>query len=105
MQVCVKGGTWKCGKLDDSDISSGDVDYDYCLIGEAVAPGFDFHDFKWITKEDISAKLEDEKLRELFKQFLYEKSTEVTAENKTVSETEEYYKDGDERQERKRERA
>ena len=22
---------------------------DFCLIGEAVAPGFDFHDFTWIT--------------------------------------------------------
>lgn len=46
MQVAVKGGTWKAGLLRQGAS-------DYCLIGEAVAPGFDFHDFSWISHNEV----------------------------------------------------
>jgi predicted cupin superfamily sugar epimerase len=39
LKVCVKGGTWKAGMLVEGSES------DYALIGEAVGPAFDFHDF------------------------------------------------------------
>ena len=41
LQVCVRGGLWKCGHLiPDSDVeSNGEDSYEYSLIGEAVAPG------------------------------------------------------------------
>ena len=48
LQVCVRGGLWKCGEMED--ITDDDNDYDYALLGEAVAPGFDFHDFTWIRR-------------------------------------------------------
>ena len=51
MQVAVKGGTWKAGRL--CTLKSGGADY--CLIGEAVAPGFDFHDFSWISADKVKA--------------------------------------------------
>jgi purine nucleoside permease/predicted cupin superfamily sugar epimerase len=38
MQMMVKGGTWKASK------TSTDGEYGYGLIGEAVAPGFDYAD-------------------------------------------------------------
>ena len=52
-QVPVKGGMWKCGHLlvpNSVECSSKDT---YCLLGEAVAPGFDWHDFTWVTAKMI----------------------------------------------------
>ena len=44
----VRGGLWKCGRLlEGSD--------DFALIGEAVGPGFDFHDFAWVTPAMVAA--------------------------------------------------
>ena len=40
-------GIWKCEKLLQSN------ENDYYIIGEAVAPGFDFHDFSWITEAQV----------------------------------------------------
>jgi purine nucleoside permease/predicted cupin superfamily sugar epimerase len=40
MQMMVKGGTWKASKI------STDAKYGYGLIGEAVAPGFDYADMQ-----------------------------------------------------------
>jgi len=53
-QLPVKGGMWKCGRMllpesADEESKKGM----YTLIGEAVAPGFDFHDFTWVTAEMI----------------------------------------------------
>ena len=61
LQVCVRGGMWKCGEilLPDGDDEGKDEEesqqegYEYTIIGEAVAPGFDFHDFTWITERKI----------------------------------------------------
>jgi predicted cupin superfamily sugar epimerase len=40
MQMMVKGGTWKASKV------SVNGKYGYGLIGEAVAPGFDYSDMQ-----------------------------------------------------------
>jgi len=40
MQMMVKGGTWKASKI------TLDGEYGYGLIGEAVAPGFDYSDMQ-----------------------------------------------------------
>jgi len=44
-QLPVKGGTWKCGRmlLPESADEQSKKDM-YTLVGEAIAPGFDFHD-------------------------------------------------------------
>ena len=47
LQISCPGGIWKCGKLLQNN------ENDYCIIGEAVAPGFDFHDFSWITEAQV----------------------------------------------------
>ncbi len=44
LQVCVPGGIWKCGSVlgyngDDEEEAIEYKDYEYSLIGEAVAPG------------------------------------------------------------------
>ncbi|AUX24070.1 hypothetical protein SOCEGT47_046030 [Sorangium cellulosum] len=44
MQFVVRGGCWKASHLEEGD---------YCLIGEAVAPGFDFRDFHWGVTEEL----------------------------------------------------
>ena len=54
LQVFCPGGIWKCGKLLQNN------ENDYCIIGEAVAPGFDFHDFSWITEAQVM-EVADEK--------------------------------------------
>ena len=67
LQVSVPGGTWKCGRL---LVDSDDETLDYCLIGEAVAPGFDFYDFSWVTKEQVMARVADVDHRDLLKTYV-----------------------------------
>jgi predicted cupin superfamily sugar epimerase len=78
LQVIVPGNVWKCGRLllepmmDKNDATTAPTTtittattttttttttewqvlypYDYSLIGEAVAPGFDYYDFMWIDE-------------------------------------------------------
>lgn len=45
LQLVVKGGCWKAVHLEQGE---------YGLIGEAVAPGFDFRDFQWGTREELT---------------------------------------------------
>ena len=45
MQMVVKGGTWKASKI----LTTGS--YGYGLIGEAVAPGFEYIDMQLGNKE------------------------------------------------------
>ena len=49
MQVAIEGGCWKAQELEG----------EYCLIGVASAPGFDYADFSWGT-EDKMRKFVDE---------------------------------------------
>mmetsp|Transcript_17472 Transcript_17472/g.33419 ORF Transcript_17472/g.33419 Transcript_17472/m.33419 type:complete len:627 (+) Transcript_17472:131-2011(+) len=50
LQFEVKGGSLKCCTIGDSD---------FTLIGEAVAPGFDFRDFSWVTEDSLEKALEN----------------------------------------------
>ena len=43
LQLMVPGGCWKAAELEAGP---------FTLIGEAVAPGFDFRDFSWMTDND-----------------------------------------------------
>ena len=45
LQFPVRGGHWKAAELRQGD--------DFCLIGEAVAPGWDFNDFRWGTAAEL----------------------------------------------------
>ncbi|XP_052766113.1 uncharacterized protein LOC128207309 [Mya arenaria] len=47
LQVVCPRGWWKCGQMLTSDTC------DYSLLVEAMGPGFDWHDFSWITEDDI----------------------------------------------------
>lgn len=118
LQVPVKGGMWKCGHMllhvDDDDDQEGRDDYykeDYTIIGEAVAPGFDFHDFAWITKEDIQKKVKDSttssstSIVQLLMQYVYEHATEVVQEDKTVHSAAEFYHDDSVQKSRMEERS
>lgn len=44
-QLVVPGGWWKAVHLEQGE---------YGLIGEAVAPGFDFRDFRWGSHEELT---------------------------------------------------
>lgn len=71
-QVPVKGGVWKCGRLlvDSADLPSKDM---YCLIGEGVAPGFDFYDFTWVTAQMVKETVPE--LWDVLQPFLHEEDT------------------------------
>lgn len=47
LQLVVPGGFWKAAQLESGE---------YCLLGEAVAPGFDFADFQFINGDQLSQK-------------------------------------------------
>jgi predicted cupin superfamily sugar epimerase len=72
LQVTVTSEQWKCGKLlvTDNDIAKDSIKADYCIVAEAVAPGFDFHDFNWVDKADMD-KLNDTHILGTLTPFLY----------------------------------
>ena len=75
VQVPVAGGVWKCGRLLVNDDDKR-TDTDYCLIGEAVAPGFDFHDFRFVSKAQLMAEPNAEHRARLL-EFVHEELSEM----------------------------
>jgi predicted cupin superfamily sugar epimerase len=51
LQHPIRGGTWKCGRLMASYLEA--IPAEYSLIAEAVGPAFDFHDFHFVTTEEL----------------------------------------------------
>ena len=82
LQVACPGGVWKCGRLLKNDT------LDYCLIGEAVAPGFDFHDFSWVTKSEIMS-LPNKEHQRILLQFLHDDIEDVSG--KEIEDSARYY--------------
>lgn len=96
LQVSVCSGEWKCGhlvslesKLDaDEDVgsakippseSSNDVATPgYVIIGEGVGPGFDIHDFNWITGNDIDSTSLSLQKKSFLKQYLHRDTAVIT---------------------------
>jgi predicted cupin superfamily sugar epimerase len=103
LQLSVKGGIWKCGRIETDEESN--TDYDYILIGEAVAPGFDFHDFTWITKEMIHATCSDKAVMEILLACVHDESKAIQEEEKTVGAAAEFYEDGERKEKRINERS
>ena len=68
-----------------------EADSDCCLIGEAVAPGFDFHDFAWVTPRMLQ-QVPDGDMREALAPFLHEHVTKV-ADNRaaTIADADRHY--------------
>ena len=98
LQVCVRGGVWKCGavELDDGDHGDGPTSrFEYSLIGEAVAPGFDFHDFSWVTTKLLNETVKDKEQVRFLAQFVHEQAAEIEEENKTVDEAQAFYEEND----------
>lgn len=106
LQVSVKGGIWKCGSiLDEKDCSSEYLEYEYTLIGEAVGPGFDFHDFSWITEKHVREKCKDSSQVDIFVQHVHDSAADIIEEKKTVDAAAEFYEENDVQQKRAAERA
>lgn len=84
LQVCVPGGVWKCGQIltiadndDDNNNNVEKLDYEYSLIGEAVAPGFDYHDFTWVKEEQVrdtfqNKGYESDKMMKILLKYIHE---------------------------------
>jgi len=47
-QVVVPGGSFKAVRLEEG--------FEFGIIGEGVAPGFDFRDFKFVTEEELKGR-------------------------------------------------
>lgn len=72
LQVPVKGGVWKAGQLlVNNEGEEKEPYYDYCLLAEAVAPGFDFYDFSWVNMEMLSSIQNSEHV-DILRPFLYD---------------------------------
>jgi uncharacterized protein len=96
LQVPVVSGEWKCGHLVSLDTnldSSSSIIYanritipsasstsddtieticpEYAIIGEAVGPGFDIHDFRWITAADINGSNSSLDIRKILHDFVH----------------------------------
>lgn len=102
MQIAVPGEIWKCGKLLKDEDCNG---YEYTLIGEAVAPGFDFHDFAWITENELRDKCKNANHVKTLMAFLHESAKKIVDENRVVDAAAEFYEENDVQQKRANERA
>jgi uncharacterized protein len=98
LQVSVRSGEWKCGHLIslDSELDGNDdiggvtvlpsessneaivLTPDYVIIGEGVGPGFDIHDFSWITENDIDNTSLSLPKKSFLKQYLHRDTTVLT---------------------------
>lgn len=88
LQVPVRGGTWKCGRL---LLEEGGCDF--CLVGEAVAPGFDFNDFAWCTEELIGKEVSDAAHAAKLRGYLHENIEVLKAKEATMADAESFYGD------------
>lgn len=68
LQVPVEAGMWKCGQM----LKSKNIEADYSLIAEAVGPGFDFHDFRFISRNDFEASGPSDEIKAVLKNFFHE---------------------------------
>ena len=99
LQVCVAGGLWKCGHLiEDKDCVN--EEYEYTCIGEAVAPGFDFHDFAWITEGDVRSQCKDNETIDILLEYIHKSASAIINAEKTVEAAAEFYDENDEQKER-----
>jgi len=55
LQVVVEGGLFKCGRL----LVQESYPQEYCLMGEAVGPGFDVDDFTFVESDKLEGVSED----------------------------------------------
>ena len=91
LKVPVRGGTWKAGRLMLSGPGCSEADSDCCLIGEAVAPGFDFHDFAWVTPRMLQ-QVPDGHIRESLAPFLHEHVEKVAdSRDATIADADQHY--------------
>eukprot|EP00793_Prasinoderma_coloniale_P002816 PRCOL_00002298-RA len=106
LQVCVKGGTWKCGRLlcGDAPVGAaggGGDPRDHCLLGEAVAPGFDFHDFAWVTRQEVDV-LKDEAAKAALAPYVHERIDELADAKATIADAEAHYAEDTEAEAKRR---
>jgi len=117
LQVCVRGGMWKCGEVllpDGDGNDDGQQGYEYSIIGEAVAPGFDFHDFEWITEKKIqevvcsslpSPTAAAVDIRKTLLKYVFWAAAKIEGEGNTVNEASEFYEEGKQQENRTKERS
>ena len=63
-QMVVGTDVYKCGCFDEKDPS---LDYRYFLVGEGVAPGFDYRDFIFVSTKQLLERLTDATDASVFK--------------------------------------
>jgi predicted cupin superfamily sugar epimerase len=89
LQLPVRGGTWKAGRL----LAKSSSEFDYCLIGEAVGPAFDVNDFSFISHDEVAAERPD--LVEALTPFL-----QASVDGKETEAFDTYYNDDEKREQR-----
>jgi uncharacterized protein len=80
LQLPVAGGMWKFGRIlasynDGVEDERKLISADYSLIAEAVGPGFDFHDFRFIQASEVDVAVSDEAIRATLKAFVHRASS------------------------------
>ena len=68
LQVPVPGGLWKCGRLLTDELPS--IEADYCIIAEAVGPGFDVNDFHFLNSKDLEEHQVDKETIAMLQPYL-----------------------------------
>jgi uncharacterized protein len=77
LQLPVVAGEWKCGRLllpsttTSTSSASAIAVPDYCIVSEAVGPGFDFYDFHFVSQNELEASQASAEVMALLQPFLH----------------------------------
>lgn len=96
LQVIVTSGEWKCGDLLTS--YQNIIPIEYCIIGEGVGPGFDFHDFQFVQEQDLNNPAISTVVQTLLKPYAYKPKTSKEEE------FDDHYDENEKRKERAEDR-
>jgi uncharacterized protein len=79
LQLPVVAGEWKCGRLLMPSITANTTMSntstiaipDYCIVSEAVGPGFDFYDFHFVSQDELESSQASAVVAALLQPFLH----------------------------------
>jgi len=95
LQIPVASGTWKCGHLVTEQKEQDDSEpFEYCIVAEAVGPGFDFRDFRFVGKDEVAdaANVPDPDVQKLLLQYVQGQTAAGT--HLSMQEIDEHYESG-----------
>jgi uncharacterized protein len=91
LQIPIKSRVWACGRLlEHKELNS----FDYCILAECFGPGFEVHDFAWVSKAMVMECSSE--IQEVLLPMLNKNQQLSEEQSKKAEDFDSYYDDKDE---------